>query len=332
MSTLPGIREKVAFLSKPEAYGLGSRRIDVRETHMSWVFMTETHAWKLKKPVRYEYLDFSTPEARRKDCEEEVTLNRRLAPDVYLSVVPLTVDSDGQFGLGGPGQPIDWLVRMRRLPSERMLDQAIANRTWTEDDIRKVALRLAHFYRKQARPVAMAGAEYRAQLSGDLLAARIELSRSEYELPSDLIQSAFSRELIRLGQDADLFDARARSGKVVDGHGDLRPEHICLGQEPVIIDCLEFNDALRRLDPASELSFLALECERLGAPRVGALVLETYCDVTGDRPPLRLVQFYKGYHACIRAKIAIGHLRDTGFGNAAKWRDRAVEYLRYAVM
>jgi aminoglycoside phosphotransferase family enzyme len=327
---LPDIQGKVAFLSRPEAYAGAPGQVHIRETHMSWVFMTETHAWKLKKPVRSEHFDFSTPEARRKNCEEEVRLNRRLAPGVYLGVVPLTVGKEGHLDLGGSGQPIDWLVHMRRLPPDRMLDQAIANRTWTKDEMRKVGFRLAYFYRRQARPLAMTGEEYRAQLSGDLLSARTELSREEYHLPADLIKSAIAMELIRLGQDADLFDTRARAGKVVEGHGDLRPEHICLEPEPVIIDCLEFNDALRRVDPASELSFLALECERLGAPRAGALILETYSEVTGDRPSQRLLEFYKAYHACIRAKVAIWHLRDPGFGSASKWTDRAIEYLRRA--
>ena len=100
----PGIAEKVAFLSKPEAYAIRSARVERKETHMSWVFLTDRHVWKLKKPVRYDYLDFSTVEARKTDCELEVKLNRRLAPDVYLSVVPLVSDLHGRMQLGGEGR------------------------------------------------------------------------------------------------------------------------------------------------------------------------------------------------------------------------------------
>jgi len=114
---MPGIDEKVAFLSRPEAYPDRSARVETKQTHMSWVFLTENQAWKLKKPVCTEYLDFSTPEARRRDCHMEVRLNRRLASDVYNGVVPLTLRNGRDLQLGGPGTRIDWLVSMRRLRS-----------------------------------------------------------------------------------------------------------------------------------------------------------------------------------------------------------------------
>jgi aminoglycoside phosphotransferase family enzyme len=126
---LQGIEEKVAFLSRPEAYPDRPKHVEVKQTHMSWVFLTETCAWKLKKPVRTEYLDFTSPKKRRRNCEREVLLNRRLAPDVYHGVVPLTMAPEGNIQLGGHGKVLDWLVCMRRLPSDRMLDQAIARHT-----------------------------------------------------------------------------------------------------------------------------------------------------------------------------------------------------------
>ena len=99
------------------------------ETHMSWVYLTDRHAYKLKKPVRYDYLDFSTLEARRQNCEDEIRLNRRLAPDVYLAAIPLTVDAEGGLRLDGTGAVVDWLVKMRRLPADQMMDRAITART-----------------------------------------------------------------------------------------------------------------------------------------------------------------------------------------------------------
>ena len=121
----PGIAEKVAFLCRPEAYASRPTRVELKETHMSCLFLTDRHVWKLKKPARYDYLDFSTVEARKADCELEVELNRRLAPDVYLGVVPLVSDPHGRMHIGGEGRIIDWLVVMRRLPEDRMLDAAI---------------------------------------------------------------------------------------------------------------------------------------------------------------------------------------------------------------
>jgi len=120
-----GLEAKVRALRDPATYPEAPRAIEVRETHMSWVFLTERHVYKLKKPVRYDFLDFSTFEKRRADCEAEVRLNRRFAPDVYLGIVALTADAHGALRLNGEGEAIEWLVKMRRLPDEHMLDQRI---------------------------------------------------------------------------------------------------------------------------------------------------------------------------------------------------------------
>jgi aminoglycoside phosphotransferase family enzyme len=155
-----------------------------------------------------------------------------------------------------------------------------------------------------------------------------ELLRVRYHLPPGLVKAAISRGLRCVEQEVELLESRVLLGKIVEAHGDLRPEHICLEAEPVIMDCLEFNRDLRLLDPASELAFLALECDRLGAPRVGKLILGDYSDLTGDHPPARLLKFYKCYHASIRAKIAVWHLEDNQTKDPEKWVQRAVEYLR----
>src|SRR5690348_10060399 len=118
----PGIEQKVAFLSRPESYPGHVELVERKETHMSWIFLTEMHVWKLKKPVRTDYSDFSTVEARRHNASNEVRLNRRLTKDVYLGVVPLALASGGSLRLGGDGEAVDWLVVMRRLPANRMLD------------------------------------------------------------------------------------------------------------------------------------------------------------------------------------------------------------------
>jgi aminoglycoside phosphotransferase family enzyme len=131
-------------------------------------------------------------------------------------------------------------------------------------------------------------------------------------------------------REATMFDDRVRQGKVVDAHGDLRPEHICVGPDPVIIDCLEFNADFRALDPVSELAFLSLECERLDAPWVSELILNTYQCESGDRPPGPLLVYYKKYHALVRAKIAVWHLKDPDVRDPAKWIIKAKDYLRRA--
>lgn len=325
----PDIREKIAFLGNPEAYAVRPTRVETRETHMSCVFLTDEHVWKLKKPVRYDYLDFSTVEARKRDCELEVELNRRLAPGVYLNIVPLVIDVHGKMHIGGEGRIVDWLVRMRRLPGHRMLDVAIANGTLESEDVRKIGRLLANFY-QQAQKIPLSPVEYRNRLKAEIAECTRELRQFEYALPPELIESIRAGQWRILQREASLFDERARQGKIVDAHGDLRPEHICAGPEPVIIDCLEFNADFRILDPVSELAFLALECERLGAPWVGELIFHTYEHETGDHPPEPLLVYYKKHHACVRAKIAVWHLKDPGVHDSTKWIGKAQDYLRRA--
>jgi aminoglycoside phosphotransferase family enzyme len=323
---IPGIEEEVAFLSRPEAYPDRVFRVETKQTHMSWIFLTETDAWKLKKRVCSEYVDFSTPERRRHNCKKEVRLNRRLAPDVYRGVVPLTVDRQGDLQLGGQGKPVDWLVCMRRLPSDRMLDRVIARRAVSEEDMIDLATVLSAFY-KTARPIRITGPQYGSRLAADLQAAGKELIKARYGLPSNFVESVVRSQLEFLEHNPSLFDGRVQAGKIVEGHGDLRPEHICLERPPVIIDCLEFNRNLRILDAASELAFLALECERLGAPEIEEPVFRAYHKETGDRPPHELLTFYKSYHACVRAKVAVWHLKDASVCNRAAWVAKANRYL-----
>jgi aminoglycoside phosphotransferase family enzyme len=323
------IEAKLAFLARPEAYPEAIDHVEVLETHMSWVFLTERFAYKLKKPVRYEFLDFRTIQARQHSCEEEIRLNRRLASETYLSVLPLTMAQDGKLRLGGFGEPVDWLVKMHRLPSARMLDQAIASRSVREPQIRNVALYLAEFYRN-APPVATTARAYRERLNSEITANLRHLRDPTYALPGRSVEKACCAQSDFLTSHAELFVRRVRDQRIIEAHGDLRPEHICLGPSPQIIDCLEFKREFRILDAADELCFLSLECERLGAAFIGPVVFEVYRDVTGDVPPEELIVFYKSYRACLRAKIAAWHLHEPHVREPEKWPVLARTYLDLA--
>lgn len=324
------LREKVSHLSRPESYPEKPAAVEVVQTHMSCVFLTEHHAWKLKKPVRHDFLDFSTLDARRADCEEELRLNRRLARDVYLEVVPLTVTPQGALRLGGDGVVVEWLVKMRRLPAQLMLDHAIRSGSIARPDVRRFTLVLAGFYAR-AEPVPLEPAQFRQRFERDIRANRDGLSPPEYSMPASLVQSITARQLDVLAREAPLFDARVRDRRIVECHGDLRPEHICLEPEPLFIDCLEFNREWRLLDPADELAYLAMECEHAGAPWIGEVVFETYREMTGDDPPTALVRFYKAHRAVVRAKLSAWHLRDhPDSADQGKWIARAQRYLELA--
>ncbi len=320
---------KVAALRAPHTYSEKPARIDTVETHMSCVFLTERHAYKLKKPVRYDFLDFSTLAARRRNCGAEVRLNRRLAADVYIGVVPLTVERDGAIRVDGKGETIDWLVKMRRLPADRMLDRVIRQDRLDPENVHELALLLAGFYRGSA-PIRMSGQAYRHTLRESVQANCAELALPVYGLPGKQVQTVREAQFALLDHEPELFDARADEGRIVEGHGDLRPEHVCLEPKPVIFDCLEFNRAFRIVDAADELSSLAMECERLGAPMVGEELLSTYAQVTGDKAPERLTRFYKAGRACLRAKLAIWHTRELDKRDWSKWQELAIAYLRLA--
>jgi uncharacterized protein len=323
------LAEKVRFLRRRRSYVPRPESVTAIETHMAWVFLAGDFAYKLKKPVRYEFLDYSTLNARRRICREEIRLNRRLAPDVYLGVVPLTLEPGGGLALGGAGPVTDWLVHMRRLPSEGMLDRVIAAGAVVLGELRPAAELLADFYASLA-PFPMGAAEYVSRFDRDIVDTRNELTVPIFGLPEAKIQEIARAQAAFLDRHAPLLHRRVEEGHIVEGHGDLRPDHIHLGPPPAIIDCLEFNRELRIVDPVDELSFLALECGRMGNPEAGALFLRVYGERTDDRPPAALHSFYRSFRALLRAKLAIWHLRDDHVPDPHRWRTRARRYLTLA--
>ncbi|CAG9185588.1 hypothetical protein [Cupriavidus pinatubonensis] len=323
------VASKVALLRQPGLYPDHPRDVEVVETHMSWVFLTRDYAYKLKKPVRYDYLDFRTLAARQYYCTEEVRLNRRLAGSVYLDVVPMVLEPGGTARFGGKGAVVDWLVKMRRLPADRMLDKALSQGTATQEDARAVATRLGEFY-MTLPPAPVTVDEYRGRLRRDIDDCERELSNPAFAQPVALVREVCLAQRRLLAQDPSRFDQRVKEGRIVEAHGDLRPEHICLAPPLAIIDCLEFSRQFRTLDTANEIGFLALECERLGDSDFARVLIGTYRDVTGDRPDAALLHFYQSCSACLRAKITVWHLREAIYRDSPKWPERARCYLRLA--
>jgi uncharacterized protein len=323
--------ELLAFLSDPASYPGEHGPVERIETHMAYVFLTDRFAWKLKKPVRYAFLDFSTEPLRRAVCEAEVRLNRRLAPDTYIGVVPVLRDAAGRLhiGDGASSAAVDWLVQMRRLPRDRMLDHVIRSGGPTKADIAALGALLVRFY--HAAPVEeLTPDAYIRQLTANIREDIGELTGRADHLPFELIRAtgrALRKTMVRR---ADMFRARALAHRIVEAHGDLRPEHVCLIDPPVIIDCLEFRRDFRLLDPVDELAFLGMECERLGAPWIGQTLLQQYRDATGDDAPAALVDFYAAMRATLRAKLAIWHVQNGDPDAADHWTAASHEYLSLA--
>jgi uncharacterized protein len=321
--------EKVRFLASLDAYPGSRGPVTVEETHMSWVFLVDERVYKLKKPVRYPFLDFTTLEVRKANCREEVRLNRRLAPEVYLGVVALNVGANGRLAIDGDGEIVDWLVKMRRLPADRMLDRAIAAGTTARQEVNAVARRLSQFY-LDTEPIAIGGDDYVRQFAHEQAINRETLTERGFDLDRDRVEQALSCADEVLHGPAGTLQQRAEAGRIVEGHGDLRPEHICLVHPPVIIDCLEFSRRLRLVDPLDELLFLTLECQRLGAGWIGELILAHYVEGSKDRPTDELASFYWSYRACLRARLSLVHLLEPDPRTPEKWLPLARHYIDIA--
>ncbi|HEU4662541.1 MAG TPA: AAA family ATPase, partial [Dokdonella sp.] len=324
----PSLARRIAFLAQAASYPEGTAAVECIETHMSWVFLTDRHAYKLKKPAKTPLVDLREARARLSNCADEVRLNRRLSTGVYLGVVPLLVDAKGQLGLANGGDAVDWLVQMRRLPADRMLDALIRARNVRAEDLAALVARLCAFYR-DARRIELRPVDYRDAFAASIAEHRDELARPRYALDVARLDRIAQRQSEVLA-DVGLFDVRVREQRIVEGHGDLRPEHACFEAEPQIIDCLEFSRRLRTLDALDEIGYLALECERLGAPDVGAAILAAYRTQCADPLPPKLLHFYQSYRAIVRATLAVRHLEEPGRNDAVKWIARANAYLDLA--
>jgi uncharacterized protein len=303
---------------------------EIRETHMSWVVMDRDTVWKLKKPVRYSFLDFSTLAAREHACREELRLNRRLAPATYLGVVAIVRQFDGRLVLGpADGEIVDWLVKMRRLPAHRALDHAIRVSTVTISQIDALAECLAAFYR--AAPTAELGpAAYASRFAAEHSINRNLLLHDRFK--PELAGAAVTLDAFDRALEArrPLLDGRVAAGRIVEGHGDLRPEHVFLLDTPVIIDCLEFNRELRLVDPFDELSFLSLECEIAGAAWIGERLFARCTELLDDRPQPQLLAFYRAYRALLRGRLSAAHLFEEQPRDAERWLPQAQRYVALA--
>jgi aminoglycoside phosphotransferase family enzyme len=301
------LKARLTRLQDPATYPDRPAMVMPVETSLSWVFLTDRYAYKLKKPICHPLIDLSTLAAREDDAKAEITLNRHLAPKVYLDTIALTQAPSGQLRLGGQGEVVDWLVKMRRLPDRLMLDSLIRRQALPRARLRALADRLARFYVETPR-VNLSGLSYRERLWVELLVNHAVLTAPASALPVRRIERLHARLFSFLERHQALFDARAEGGYLAAGHGDLRPEHVCLLGRPVVFDCLEFSERLRQLDPLDDLAFLTVGCERLGCSRVGEMLYEVCRGRSGDSAPNRLVEFYCSFRASMRARLAAAHL------------------------
>ena len=277
--------------------GLDGPYVQMRETHSGVVFLVGDRVYKLKKAVDLGFLDFSTRERRLRVCQQEVQLNRRFSPDVYLGVADI---------IGPEGEPEDHMVVMRRMPEDRRLSTLVRSGADVEAPVRALARAMAVFHASASR-----SDEISDEGSRDAVRDRWRASFDQTRpfvgdvLPQETADEIERLTLAYLDGRADLFGQRVASQAIVDGHGDLMADDIfCLPDGPRILDCLEFDDTLRYVDTIDDICFLVMDLERLGNPLLGERFLAWYLDFSGDHVPKSLIHHYIAYRAFVRAKVS----------------------------
>lgn len=299
---------------------------------MSWVFLVGDQVFKLKKDVRHPFLDFSTLARRKAACREELRLNERLAPGVYRGLLGLQW-RHGKLALvpeadAGRGTTLEWLVWMRRLPRDRMLDHALAQRRVGPAEVEALTRLLSGFYRDATR-VPVSPHRHFARFQQEQASNRAVLALPHLRLHAAV--GALDRFDDALQCHRGALASRVVRRCIVDGHGDLRPEHVCLIEPPVVIDRLEFNAGLRAVDPYDELAFLSLECTLAGAPEVGGWLVAGCAASLGDAPEPALMHLYTAGRALLRARLAIAHLLDPQPRLPERWQPLAQRYIAHGL-
>jgi hypothetical protein len=331
----------VRALARPGFYPHRPASVEHVQTHISHVFLAGPYAFKLKKAVRFPFLDFGTVERRRHFCAEEVRLNRRLCPSVYLDVVPITRTSAGDLRLGGDGAAVDHVVWMRRLPAERMLPALLETGSVGSAAMETVARALAAFH-----AAAPTGPEVAAHADPDRLRSRWGEEAASTEpfvgrlLPAEdhEVLADFGPWFVRTHE--TLLRARQQAGRIREGHGDLHAANVCLLDAPCaepadlpplaagvyLFDCIEFSYAFRCNDVASEVAFLTMDLESRGHPDLGRPFLDAYVAAAADPAIPVLLPFYACYRAGVRGKV--DGLKSAETDVAAPERDAAARRAR----
>lgn len=291
-------------LADPAIYPEPTTTVEIRETHISLVFLTDRYVYKIKKPVAFGFVDYSTLEKRRMWCEQEVVLNRRLSTNVYLDVVPLS-QNGSHYHVGDTGQVVEYAVKMRRLSDTETLEARLAHRADVSSTLADLACQLAAFHATHPVPEISSPYGTYARVQADW---QENFAQTEDAIDRTLSSAQYNciRQAVTdfLTQRQSWFDQRTQAGRIRDCHGDLRAEHIYVENEGLqIIDCIEFNSQFRYIDVASEIAFLAMALERLGFAADADGFVRAYVEASQDITLYRLLDFYRCYRAYVRGKV-----------------------------
>jgi hypothetical protein len=301
-NTLPDF---ITGLLRPESYPHPAAEVKLLQTHISYVLLAGDYVYKIKKPVNFGFLDFTSLEKRRFFCDREVELNRRLCPDLYLGVTTITRSGAG-FALDTPGEVVEYAVKMARMDEARMMGRIIEAGQLTEATLDQIVAILVPFYEKAA-----GGPELAAFGTPDAVAVNVLENFQQTEgfvgcASLSLAQfqriSAYAQAFLERGE---LFGARIAAGRIRDCHGDLYSANICLSEPIRIFDCIEFNERFRYCDVASDVAFLAMDLDYHGLEELSRYFIASMVERAGDQGLAAMLDFYKCYRAYVRGKIGL---------------------------
>jgi aminoglycoside phosphotransferase family enzyme len=310
-------KQVVEALMKPEAYDEEAKQIELKQTHISFVFLTGNFVYKVKKAVNFGFLDFSTLEKRRFFCEKELELNRRLCGDMYLEVVP--VNSSDRIKMGGEGETIEYAVKMKRMPEEKIMTRLLEEDKVDKKLIDRMAKIIAEFHSK-------AETDKRIGELGSL--PMIETNwRENFEQTEEFIGETISMESYRLirertddfmKRNAALFAKRVAENRVRECHGDIHSGNIFVADRIYIFDAIEFNERFRFCDVASDIAFLAMDLDFKDRGDLSKFFVERYVRYSRDQELEKILRFYKCYRAYVRGKVSSFKLKDPSVDNKEK--------------
>ncbi|MFN3598692.1 MAG: gluconokinase [Aquificaceae bacterium] len=271
----------------------------ILQTHTSWVLVLKEVVYKIKKPVNFGFLDYSTLEKRLENCKREVELNKRLCPWVYLGVVPISL-VDGRYVIEDASNPVEYAVKMRRIPEESLLKNLLSK--VSQEDMKRLAKHIAKFHLRAERKDDFGRLEVmKFNTDENFIQTEkyigITISKEDYEFIKG--RTEYFYENYR-----ELFEKRIRDGRIRDGHGDIRLEHVAFLKEGVcIFDCIEFNERFRCGDMLNDMCFLSMELDLYGRQDLSRVYEEEYRITTEDEEFEIFLHFFKGYRAYVRGKV-----------------------------
>ena len=295
----------VQYLLKAGAYPHVVDETRLIQTHISFVVIAGEYVYKLKKPVNFGFLDFSTLEKRKFYCERELVLNRRLCPEVYLDMVTIN-SADGRLSLDGPGEVVEYGIRMARMPEDRMMTRVIETRKLNIDHIDAIITTLIPFYR-----TAEAGASIREFGRSEAVSINVleNFDQTEGFVGKGVLMRPVFEQIKGYAQkvlaDSRRFDRRVEADRIRDCHGDLYSANICLAGKVFIFDCIEFNERFRYSDVAADIAFLAMDLDFHGLTDLSSSFISRFIAASGDEGIMEMLNFYKCYRAYVRGKIGL---------------------------